>query len=168
MNLCDRTLAEICHHAAAVYPRECCGMIHQSGRVRRCQNIAPRPHRYETAADDVLALFESQSSPDPIRILYHSHPDAPATWSAADALGAKAIGEPLTKKLTWLIIECRRGCPVRWVSYIWHPLAAVGFDEVMGGPSGLIRRLEGTTEVFHSRRDANSHQAIRFGAPRVK
>lgn len=128
MNLTDSTLAELRDHAAAEYPRECCGMIHQSGRVRRCRNIASRPDRFEFAADDVLALFESQSTADPITTIYHSHPDAPAIWSLADTLGAEAIGEPLMGRLTWIIVECSEARPSRLVSLRCHPHPAAAVD----------------------------------------
>lgn len=149
MILSDSTLAELCEHAAAEYPRECCGMIHQSGRVRRCRNIDPRPDRFEFSAADVVALFESQSTTDPITALYHSHPDAPAAWSKADATGAQAVGDPLAEALTWLVIECRKGRPMRIVSSKWHSsVAAAETGEVPGALRGpKIGRVSG---VFHS------------------
>lgn len=163
MNLTASTLAELCDHAAAEYPRECCGMIHQSGRVRPCRNIDSRPDRFEFSADDVLVLFESQSTADPITTIYHSHPDAPAISSLADLSGARAIGEPLLMRLTWLIIECRRGCPVRWVSYLCHSRAAARFDQ-----AGFAIRLGppavGTTAVFHKEMGVEIQRATRFNA----
>lgn len=128
MNLTASTLAKLRDHAAAEYPRECCGMIHQSGRVRRCRNIDPRPNRFEFTAADVLVLFESQSTADPITTIYHSHPDAPAISSLADRAGARAIGEPLMGRLTWLIVECSEVRPLRMVSFKWHPFTAAAAD----------------------------------------
>lgn len=163
MNLTASTLAELCDHAAAEYPRECCGMIHQSGRVRRCRNIDPRPDRFEFSADDVLVLFESQSTADPITTIYHSHPGAPAIWSLADSAGARAIGEPLLKKLTWLIIECRRGCPVRSASYLCHSRADARIEQA-GGAFRLGPPAEGTAEVFHREMWVEIQRDNRFDA----
>ena len=71
-------------HAESTYPRECCGLIFSSGRVRPCTNIAERPDRFELSAPDQIILAESFDTPDPAVILYHSHPDADPVLSPMD------------------------------------------------------------------------------------
>ncbi len=152
MNLSDSTLADLCDHAAAAYPRECCGMIHRSGRVRRCRNIASRPDRFEFAADDVVALFESQATADPVTVIYHSHPDAKADWSAGDEAGARALGASLLTRLTWFVVTCPAGRPTRIVSYKWHS-ATEAHPTVPPATAAGGQFLRLAEKVFHRRED---------------
>jgi proteasome lid subunit RPN8/RPN11 len=117
-------IEDACLHAAEAYPRECCGLIHRSGRVRRCQNIAGRPDRFELSADDVLAMFESLEGArgDPVEAIYHSHCDADAEMSAADRVGLAGLIEAagMDRPPTQVIIACRGGCATSAVPYTWH------------------------------------------------
>ncbi|WP_229783264.1 Mov34/MPN/PAD-1 family protein [Pilimelia anulata] len=99
-------LALVYAHAADAYPVECCGFIRASD-VRRCVNVLDELHRarpaeYRTAATgyafgvaDLRELSDSFDSDDPVRVVYHSHPDVGAYFSAEDARYAVFEGQPV-------------------------------------------------------------------------
>lgn len=97
------TLAAIRAHAIAEYPRECCGLVVSTpaGRERyvRCRNTAPGTDHFVMAAEDYAAAEDLGQ----VVALVHSHPDAPATPSAADRVACEASGLP------WYIVEVRKG-----------------------------------------------------------
>jgi proteasome lid subunit RPN8/RPN11 len=98
--LTDALVQALHDHAAAEFPRECCGVVvvDSDGRADylRCANIAPAdghdtfvmsPYDYATAADlgEVVAIV-------------HSHPNASANPSMADRAWCEKSGLP------WLIV----------------------------------------------------------------
>ena len=112
--LLRRTVFE---HAAEDYPRECCGMILASGELRRCVNAIDRFHAsdresfprtsangYAFDFDDLRFLVDSLTSANPVRIIYHSHPDHDAAFSAADREAAMPDGIPLYPELAHLVV----------------------------------------------------------------
>ncbi|HAU8267832.1 TPA: peptidase P60, partial [Kluyvera intermedia] len=47
----EKLMAAIREHAAAEYPRECCGVVVQAGRKQRylrCENISDKPEEHFT------------------------------------------------------------------------------------------------------------------------
>ncbi|MGE3538970.1 MAG: Mov34/MPN/PAD-1 family protein [Candidatus Tectimicrobiota bacterium] len=112
-------LAEIYAHAQATYPEECCGFLIGScdtsaaDEVRRCVNEQNRYHAldperfprtartaYYLGGKDLRFLAESLDAARPVKIIYHSHVDVGAYFSAEDiraALGREpdATAEPL-------------------------------------------------------------------------
>jgi adenylyltransferase/sulfurtransferase len=109
--------------AAQAYPEECCGLIIGPAdspvcdEVRPCANqqnelhaldpeTYPRDARtaYNLAPRDVLFLDRSLSSPRPVKIIYHSHADVGAYFSAEDARAALLDGEPLYP-VDYLVID---------------------------------------------------------------
>jgi [CysO sulfur-carrier protein]-S-L-cysteine hydrolase len=107
-------LAEIYAHARATYPEECCGFLlgpqdtPMVDEVRRCVNEQNRYHAldpehfprtareaYYLGGKDLLFLPASLQSARPVKIIYHSHPDVGAYFSAEDtraALGREPDG----------------------------------------------------------------------------
>ena len=102
-----QVLAEIYAHARTAYPEECCGFLlgpHGSpviDEVRRCVNEQNRYHAldpqrfprtareaYYLGGKDLRLLLESLSSQRPVKIIYHSHPDVGAYFSAEDTRAA--------------------------------------------------------------------------------
>jgi proteasome lid subunit RPN8/RPN11 len=100
-------LAEIYAHARATYPEECCGfLLGPQGsatidEVRRCVNEQNRYHAldpqrfprtaraaYYLGGKDLRFLLESLSSQRSVKIIYHSHPDVGAYFSAEDTRAA--------------------------------------------------------------------------------
>lgn len=108
---------EVFRHAVEAYPRECCGMIHDSGEPRKCENAIDRLHARDpesfprTSADgyafdfgDLRFLVESLASADPVRIIYHSHPDGDTAFSAADREAAMPDGIAIYPQLAHLVV----------------------------------------------------------------
>lgn len=112
-------LAEIYAHARATYPEECCGFLigprDSAGvdEVRPCVNEQNRYHAldperfprtarmaYYLGGKDLRLLMQSLETPRPVKIIYHSHIDVGAYFSAEDiraALGREPddTAEPL-------------------------------------------------------------------------
>ncbi len=106
-------------HARLTYPEECCGMILASG-VRPCRNAQNDLHGSDPAAfprtatdafcfdvPDQIFLAESMESPDPVRAIYHSHPDGGISFSKLDRSSLLLDGQPAYPELLYLIIDCR-------------------------------------------------------------
>jgi proteasome lid subunit RPN8/RPN11 len=112
--LSPQVLAEIYAHARDTYPEECCGFLIGSrdgatvDEVRRCVNEQNRYHAldperfprtariaYYLGGKDLRFLLESVGSPRPVKVIYHSHIDVGAYFSAEDiraALGREPDG----------------------------------------------------------------------------
>lgn len=108
---------EVFRHAVEEYPRECCGMILDSGALRKCENAIDRLHAsdpesfprssangYAFDFDDLRFIVESLASADPVRIVYHSHPDQDADFSTADREAAMPDGIAIYPQLAHLVI----------------------------------------------------------------
>jgi proteasome lid subunit RPN8/RPN11 len=100
-------LTEIYTHARDTYPEECCGFLLGPrdsvtiDETRRCANEQNRYHAldperfprtareaYYLGGKDLRFLLDSLSSPHPVKIIYHSHPDVGAYFSAEDTRAA--------------------------------------------------------------------------------
>lgn len=97
----DHILEEIHRHAREEFPNECCGWLtaprdsNEIVRVRRAVN-AYDPTTHPTAPDrtpetayvihgaDLRELNDSLDGPEPPRVIYHSHPNGRAYFSATD------------------------------------------------------------------------------------
>ncbi|HKQ47053.1 MAG TPA: Mov34/MPN/PAD-1 family protein [Phycisphaerae bacterium] len=111
-------LEAIYRQAEATYPRECCGMILASGALRPCENAQDKLHRldpnefprtalngYCFEVEDQLFLCRSLESKDPVRIVYHSHPNAPPDFSETDRRGAEHGGGATYPELGFLVVQ---------------------------------------------------------------
>jgi proteasome lid subunit RPN8/RPN11 len=102
-----QVLTGIYNHARETYPEECCGFLlgprdeATIDEVRRCANEQNRYHEldpntyprtareaYFLGSKDLLFLFKSLDAPRPVKIIYHSHPDVGAYFSAEDTRAA--------------------------------------------------------------------------------
>ncbi|MCE6997436.1 EamA family transporter [Saccharothrix sp. S26] len=99
----EAALAEVYRHVLARYPAEACGFIRASG-VKDCVNvIEDRPGVYDRESrtgyafgvDDLRELEDSFDGDDPVRVIYHSHPDAGAYFSDEDHRFAVYEGTPV-------------------------------------------------------------------------
>ncbi|ETX04535.1 Mov34/MPN/PAD-1 family protein [Candidatus Entotheonella palauensis] len=105
--LAPHVLQDIYAHARETYPEECCGLLmgadHSAeiDEVKRCVNEQNRYHEldperfprtareaYYLGGKDLRFLMESLSSARPVKVIYHSHPDAGAYFSAEDTRAA--------------------------------------------------------------------------------
>ena len=94
-------LEEVYAHARREVPRECCGFLvgPRGGdavtRARPCVNAQEEGEHptasargaetaYVIAGADLLALARSFDGPEPARVIYHSHPNGRAYFSATD------------------------------------------------------------------------------------
>lgn len=103
----SQVLAAMYAHARATYPEECCGFLlgpHDRAvvdEVRRCVNEQDRYHAldpdrfprtarhgYYLGGTDLRFLLTSLESPRRVKVVYHSHPNAGAFFSAEDIRGA--------------------------------------------------------------------------------
>jgi adenylyltransferase/sulfurtransferase len=127
MHIPEPILAELWRHAEEAYPAECCGFLlgpqdqAAADQLRRCDNQQdllhardparyPRTSRtaYSLAASDILELDRSQRTSHPVRVIYHSHIDAGAYFSAEDKAFALFAGEP-AYPVDYLVIDVRKG-----------------------------------------------------------
>ena len=102
-----QVLDAIYAHARETYPEECCGFLiapqesPEIDEVRPCVNEQNRYHAldperfprtareaYYLGGKDLRFLLESVSGERPVRIIYHSHPDVGAYFSAEDTRAA--------------------------------------------------------------------------------
>jgi len=113
-------LAAIYAHAEEGYPEEVCGLVIANAEVRRCENrqnalhaedpvAFPRDAKtaYNLGARDILFLDRSQKSERPVRIIYHSHVEVGAYFSAEDERAAVADGE-LLYPVDYLVVDVRQ------------------------------------------------------------
>ena len=106
-------LAAMYDHARRDYPRECCGIVYGpkgapvADRAVACANIQDRLHvqdparhprdartAYNLDAPDLFAMNKSLRGDAPAKIVYHSHVDVGAYFSATDQEVAQFDGEP--------------------------------------------------------------------------
>ncbi|MBH8554957.1 Mov34/MPN/PAD-1 family protein [Nostocaceae cyanobacterium CENA357] len=122
--LSDSALERVYLHSRHSYPEECCGFILNDG-VKECENVQNKlhkldPFKYPRTArtaftfsfEDLLFLDRSFNSNNPVRIIYHSHPDLGAYFSDEDRNHAIIDGEPIypVKHLVIDVQSTRIGC----------------------------------------------------------
>lgn len=111
-------------HAREGYPEEVCGLILGArdgapDEARRCENrqnalhaedpvAFPRDARtaYNLGPKDLFFLDKSLRSARPVRIIYHSHVDVGAYFSAEDERAAAPDGE-LLYPVDYLVVDVR-------------------------------------------------------------
>lgn len=86
-------LAAVYAEARKAFPRECCGWL-TDHEIRPCTNAQGTEHptapsrtaetAYVIAGADLLELARAIDGPRPPRIIYHSHPNGRAYFSATD------------------------------------------------------------------------------------
>ncbi len=138
-------LEAIYRHAEEGHPEEVCGVIlgprGAPDEARRCENRQnalhaedpahfPRDARtaYNLGPKDLFFLDRSLRSDRPVQVIYHSHVDVGAYFSAEDVLAAAPDGEPLYP-VDYLVVDARRdgakGAKLfRWVEGGFRQIAA--------------------------------------------
>ncbi|MBN3724574.1 Mov34/MPN/PAD-1 family protein [Burkholderia sp. Ac-20379] len=114
-------LGAIYRHARDTYPKECCGFVLADASVKEGTNIqdelhAADPRRYQRSAAngytfsvaDTVFLHGSFKTPNPVSVLYHSHPDVGAYFSREDIDKALYAGEPVLP-VDYLVVDVAAG-----------------------------------------------------------
>lgn len=87
-------IAAIQAHAAAEYPKECCGLVLSVGRAQKyfpCRNIATEPNEEFRLEPEDYAAAEDQGQ---VIGIAHSHPDATSRPSSRDLAMCEATALP--------------------------------------------------------------------------
>jgi proteasome lid subunit RPN8/RPN11 len=152
-----QVLQTIYAHARETYPEECCGFLIGPrdtavvDAARPCVNEQNRYHAldperfprtareaYYLGGKDLRFLVESISSLRPVKIIYHSHPDVGAYFSAEDtraALGREpdATADPLYP-VDHIVIDAQADHIAGAKMFRWHPTQRlfVQIDEYAG------------------------------------
>lgn len=116
-----QALQAIYRHAVDAYPEECCGFVFADARVHCGENIQnqlnernPDTYRrsaangYTFAVADTMLLNRSLRSDNPVRVIYHSHPDVGAYFSREDEDKALFCGKPIYP-VSYLVVDVRAG-----------------------------------------------------------
>ncbi|MGD0073433.1 MAG: M67 family metallopeptidase [Candidatus Binataceae bacterium] len=133
--------AAIIAQAEREFPDECCGLVIGDGpaeQVRPIRNVQNQKHtadpvNYPRNARDaftmdpkqVLAVLEeSDRSGLPLKIVYHSHPDHDAYFSAVDRTRACSLdpAEPDFPDVAHLVLSVKAGDFVRAAAFIWDSI----------------------------------------------
>lgn len=137
MKIPSSILQEIFKYAETEYPKECCGMLlEKAGRLRILfiQNLQDQYHQQDpknfprTSRDayfmDPQKLLEIhkeiRSTQEKIKIIFHSHIDSPAVFSAEDKRMALENKEPLYPETDYLIASIQAGKAQDWKLYRWN------------------------------------------------
>jgi len=122
LRILESTLETIDRHAAESYPNECCGAVLAENcreLVRPITNIQDRLHAdnpdthprdartaYFMDPKELYAVLrEAEEQKRPLRVLYHSHPDHDAYFSAEDKARALAWDEPAYPETFYLVVS---------------------------------------------------------------
>lgn len=135
--LSAEALAAIYAHARRDYPNECCGIVYGpreqavADRATACENIQNRLHAgdperhprdartaYNLDARDLFALQKSLRGPIPAKIVYHSHVDVGAYFSATDQEAALFDGEP-SNPVEYVVVDVRAEGPRGAKQFAW-------------------------------------------------
>ena len=119
VNIPRAILDAIYEHARAGYPEEVCRFIVAGDEARRCENRQNALHAedpvtfprtaataYNLGPRDIMFLDRSQKSERPVRVIYHSHVDVGAYFSAEDERAAAPDGE-LLYPVDYLVVDVR-------------------------------------------------------------
>jgi proteasome lid subunit RPN8/RPN11 len=136
--------------ARRAFPAECCGFLvgPRGGdavtRARPCQNLAGAEHptapergaetAYVISGEDLLALARSLDGPEPARVIYHSHPNGRAYFSATDAaVATDPWGQGPMYPVQQLVVGIDAERVVEARLFDWDP-ATERFVEVWSSP----------------------------------
>jgi len=139
-------LEAVYREARAAFPAECCGWLTggRDGRgvdaIRPCRNAQGADHptapergaetAYVIAGDDLLAFARSFDGPAPARVLYHSHPNGRAYFSATDReVATSPWGDGPAYPVQQLVVGLDDRRVVEAALFAWSDDAA-GFVEI--------------------------------------
>jgi [CysO sulfur-carrier protein]-S-L-cysteine hydrolase len=141
-------LEAVYREARAAYPAECCGWL-TATTVRPCRNAqAEGDHptaaargadtAYVMAGDDLLAFNRAFDGADPPRVIYHSHPNGRAYFSATDReVALSPWGDGPTYDVDQLVVGVDGDRIVEAVLFAWSADAA-DFVEIARYPGAEL------------------------------
>jgi proteasome lid subunit RPN8/RPN11 len=119
------------------YPRESCGVILEQGQLRRivrCRNTQdelhakdpvryPRDarHAYHIGQEDQMRILRLQREGFEIAVIYHSHVDVGAYFSATDRQQALMGDEPAFPGVTYIVVSVVRRRARAVGGFRWSP-----------------------------------------------
>ena len=143
-------LAQIRGQAEAEYPAECCGVLLLRGDARTerlllpCRNIQDELHRsdpvkhprdsrtaYFIHPKDLLTIGRREGEGYRVAVIYHSHIDAGAYFSATDSRNALIDGEPTYPDAVYVVLSVMKGKVADAQAFVWD---VVTRDFVAGEP----------------------------------
>jgi len=132
-------IGEIRRHAREEYPRESCGVVlcrAGARRLLRCRNIQdelhakdpvrhPRDARtaYFIDPQDLLRIARLEGEGFRVGVIYHSHVDAGAYFSATDRQQALVGGEPAYPEAGYVVTSVVDGRVGAMAAFRWDPEA---------------------------------------------
>jgi proteasome lid subunit RPN8/RPN11 len=139
--LTPEALAAMYAHARRDYPKECCGIVYGpkgssvADNAVACANIQDRLHAedpvrfdrdartaYNLDAPDLFKLQKSLRGDTPAKIIYHSHVNVGAYFSATDQAAALFDGEP-SYPVEYVVIDVQSDGARTAVQFAWSPEA---------------------------------------------
>jgi proteasome lid subunit RPN8/RPN11 len=142
MILSEVEWARVSEQAEAEYPAECCGVLltRDGAEPRRllmpCKNVqnelhAKDPERHPRDArtayfidpKDLLAIGRREGQGYGVDVIYHSHIDAGAYFSATDKQNALMNGEPFYPAATYVVVSVMEGKVADIRAFVWTPAA---------------------------------------------
>ncbi len=133
-------LAQIRAQAEAEYPAECCGVLllrsgAQADRVLLpCRNIQDELHASDPAKHprdsrtayfidpkDLLTIGRREGQGYGVAVIYHSHIDAGAYFSATDRKNALINDEPAYPEAVYVVLSVVKGKVVDARAFVWDP-----------------------------------------------
>lgn len=145
-------LAQIRSQAEAEYPAECCGVLllrtgAQTDRLLLpCRNIQDELHAsdpvkhsrdsrtaYFIHPKDLLTIGRREGEGYRVAVIYHSHIDAGAYFSATDRRNALIDGEPTYPDAVYVVLSVVKGKVADAQAFVWD---AATRDFVAGEPEG--------------------------------
>ena len=132
-------LAEMYAHARREYPNECCGFVYgakdapTAHRAVACVNtqnelhaMDPKTHErdatiaYNLGAADLFKLQKSLRTPEPVKVIYHSHIDVGAYFSPTDQAAAQMDGEP-SYPVEYVVVDVQKDGARGAAQFTWDP-----------------------------------------------
>jgi proteasome lid subunit RPN8/RPN11 len=145
------TLAAVFHEARLAFPAECCGWLTgaeptRAEALRPCRNAQSEGDHptaadrgaetaYVIAGDDLLAFNRAFDGPTPPRVVYHSHPNGRAYFSATDREVARSPwGDGPAYPVQQLVVGLDADRVVEAALFAWSD-AAQDFVEIARYPA---------------------------------
>jgi len=140
MHLTDEEWRRVRTQAEAEYPAECCGvlLLRQGSPSERvlmpCRNVQDELHAKDPARHprnartayfidpkDLLAIGRREEQGYGVAVIYHSHIDAGAYFSATDKQNALMNGEPAYPDATYVVVSVMGGKVADARAFAWDP-----------------------------------------------